>query len=180
VWDWVRKIRGQTKVDPELKRAMVHAGVLGDSQRPISQQELLQQMGINLQIIEDEGLNSLLERMSFIENKDNDGNETVTVDLDTLALRVMSSKLIRTSFVDPIDAEIAQLEVDRFIDRVEMNMDEDTYEFGGTNLLEAFGKVIQTAWSDAKNGKKARLLKASGRVIEVGMPQSKKEGVMPR
>jgi len=81
--------------------------------------------------------------------------------------------------VDPIDVEIAQLEVERFIDRVEMNMDEDTYEFGGTNLLEAFGKIIQTAWSDAKDGKKARLLKAQGRVIEVGMPEKKTKGVMP-
>jgi len=158
---------------------MLHGAVLGDSQRPISQQELMQQMGINLQIIEDEGLNSLLERMSFIENEGKDGKKSVQVDLDTLALRVMSSKLIRTSFVDPIDAEIAQLEVERFIDRVEMNMDEDTYEFGGTNLLEAFGKIIQTAWSDAKDGKKARLLKAQGRVIEVGMPEKKAKGVMP-
>jgi len=154
---------------------MLHAGVLGDSQRPISQQELMQQMGINLQIIEDEGLNSLLEQMSFIKNDDG----TMKVDLDTLALRVQNSKLIRTSFVDPIDAEIAQLENERFIDRIEMNMDEDLYEFGGTNLLEAFGKVIQTAWSDAKDGQKARLLKATGRVIEVGMPEKKGRGVMP-
>jgi hypothetical protein len=57
---------------------------------------------------------------------------------------------------------------------VEMEMDEDTYEYGGTNLLEAIAKVIQTAWSDAKSGRKAKLLKVTPRVFEISMPTQRK------
>ena len=172
MFKWLHRNKGQSK---EVKAAVMTGVLMGEAQRPISQQEIIEQLGINIHIIEDDRLNALLEGMAVMRNKDGNVDE---VDLDALALRVMASKLIRSSWVDPIDADIAQLEVERFINRVEMNMDEDTYEYGGTNLLEAVGKIIQTAWSDAKNGRKAKLLKVTPRVFEISMPEKKKGSVI--
>jgi len=41
--------------------------------------------------------------------------------------------------------------------------------------------VIQTAWSDAKGGRKAKLLKVTPRVFEITMPEpgKKRESMIP-
>jgi len=153
----------------ELQNASAYAVLLGDSQKSPQEMEILERQGINIHMIEDSNLNTYLEKMSVIEN-----NGKSEVDLNAFALRIMATKLIRASWVDPIDVDIAQLELERLINRVEMDMDEDTYEYGGTNLLEAIAKVIQTAWSDAKGGRKAKLLKVTPRVFEISMPTQRK------
>jgi len=158
---------GRKKEGSEIKAAMTHGTVLGDTQRGIPDQELLQELGINIHMLEDDNLTALLKALST-SNKKNE-------DLDDLALRVMSSKLIRSSWLDPIDTMIGQLEAERLITRIEMNMNEDEYEYGGTNLLEAISKIIQTAYSDAKDGRKAKLLKVSPRVFEIAMRETKKK-----
>ena len=156
----------------ETKLVGMHAVLMGDSQRPLSESEMIEQLGINIHIIEDDKLNSFLEQICLIKDKQ---GKVLDVDLNALALRIMATKLIRSSWVDPIDVDIAQLELERLINRVEMDMDEDTYEYGGTNLLEAIAKVVQTAWSDAKGGRKAKLLKVSPRVFEINMPEPGKK-----
>jgi len=154
-----------------------HAALMGSLSRPVSDTEMMEQLGINIHMIEDDKLNSFLENISTIKDGD---NKITDIDLNTLALRIMSTKLIRASWVDPIDVDIAQLEVEALIDRIELDMDEDTYELGGSNLLEAMGKVIQTSWSDAKNGRKAKLMKVSPKVYEITMtePGKKKQGIL--
>jgi len=161
----------------DTKAFATYGAIMGDASRPASETEIMETLGINIHIIEDEKLMALLDRM--VDTKDENGNPN-GVDLDNLALRVMATKLIRGSWVDPIDVDIAQLEVERLINRIEMNMDEDTYEYGGTNLLEAIAKVIQTAWSDAKGGRKAKLLKVTPKVFEISMPEpgKKKESII--
>jgi hypothetical protein len=151
--------------------------VLGESQRSPVDSELMEQLGINIHLIEDEDLNNLLNKLAIIEGKDGSPPE---IDMNALALRVMASKLIRGSWVDPIDVDIAQLELECFMDRIEMSMDEDTYEFGGTNLLEAIAKVVYTAWSDAKGGRKAKLMKVRARLLETAVTETakKREGIL--
>jgi len=125
------------KETSEAHKIVMHSAVLGDSQRPIAEAEIVQALGINIHTIEDDKLNHYLEQLSFIKNGE---GEVVDVDLNALALRVMATKLIRASWVDPIDVDIAQLDMEAMIHRVEMDMDEDTYEYGGTNFLEAVRK----------------------------------------
>jgi len=170
--------RDKTNKPSEAHTIAMHGAVMGDSQRPVDEQTMAEQLGINIHTIEDDKLNSFLEQIAIIKGPDGTVKD---VDLNALALRVMVSKLIRSSWVDPIDVDIAQLEVERLINRVEMEMDEDTYEYGGTNLLEAVAKIIQTAWSDAKGGRKAKLLKVTPRVYEITMaePGKKKGGILP-
>jgi len=170
-------LRRNKKDNKETNLVATHALLMGGASRPVSETEMMEQLGINIHMIEDDKLNSFLEKISIIK----DGDDKVEdIDLNTLALRIMSTKLIRASWVDPIDVDIAQLEVEALIDRIELDMDEDTYEFGGSNLLEAMGKVIQTAWSDAKGGRKAKLMKVTPRVYEISMtePGKKKSGLI--
>lgn len=164
--------RRNKEQNPELKSATTYATVLGESQRSPMDRELMEQLGINIHLIEDEGLNNLLNQLAILKDKDGNPNE---YDMNALALRVMASKLIRGSWVDPIDVEIAQLELECFMDRIEMSLDEDAYEFGGTNLLEAIAKVIYTAWSDAKGGRKAKLMKVRARVLETAITEARKK-----
>lgn len=174
MFKWFRRNKDENK---EAKVAIAHGILAGSSQNPMDEQRLMEELNINIHMIEDKPLNDFLSDIATI--KDDKGNVT-EYDLNVVALRVLASKLIRTSYVDPIDVDIAQLEVDRLINRVEMNMDEETYEYGGTNLLEAMGKIIQTAWSDAKIGRKAKLLKVSPRVYEITIPEveKRKRGIM--
>lgn len=169
-------LRRNKKTNSETSMIATHAAIMSDASRPVSETEMMEQLGINIHMIEDDKLNTFLETISVVK----DCKGKIEVDLNTLALRIMSTKLIRASWVDPIDVDIAQLELERLINRVEMDMDEDTYEYGGTNLLEAMAKVIQTAWSDAKNGRKAKLMKVTPRIYEITMtePGKKKQGII--
>ena len=47
--------------------------------------------------------------------------------------------------------------------------------------LESISKIIQSAYSDAKDGRKAKLLKVTPRVFEIGMHETKKKegGILP-
>ena len=167
VFDFLKR----KKEGNELKDAMKYGAMLGEAQRGISDQELIEGLGINIHMVEDGELNALLKGLSTHKNSD----DSIDVDFDVLALRVMSSKLLRSSWLDPIDTMIGQLEAERLVTRIEMNMDEDTYEYGGTNLLESLSKIIQAAYSDAKDGRKAKLLKVSPRVFEIAMRDTKKK-----
>jgi hypothetical protein len=165
----------ESKEPSELSKVLMHAAFSGEAGRPITEHEMMESLGINVHMIEDTSLTHFLEELS---KERNDKKEIVGFDLDIVALRIMVSKLIRTSYVDPIDAQIAQLETERFITRIEMELDEDTYEYGGTNFLEACGKIISTAWSDSINGRKAKILKVMPKAFEISVPSEaeKKKG----
>lgn len=164
--------RRNQKDPSELRTIATYGAIMGEAQRPQQEAEMMEQLNINIHIIEDEKLNSYLEQIATkVDEKGNPNG----IHLDNMALRILTSKLIRSSWVDPIDVDIAQLEVERLVNRIEMNMDEDTYEYGGTNLLEAVAKVVQTAWSDAKGGRKAKLLKVTPRILEISMPEPGKK-----
>ena len=177
---FIKRILGKKKEDDPLKHVALHGMVAGESQRPLTQQQLMQELGINIHMIEDENVNALLGSMSVDVENDGNGNPIVKdVDLNMLAMIIMTSKLIRTSFVDPIDSEIGQLDAERFVIRQELDLDEETYELGGTNLNDALSQLIKTGWSDAKNGRKAKLLKVLAKTFEVRIPEAggkKKEG----
>jgi len=167
----------KSQTSEDVKQTALHGLVQGDSQRPMTQQQMMEQLGINIHMIEDDTVKQMLQSMS-VEVKENNGKLVTTgnIDVNMLAMLVMTSKLIRTSFVDPIDSEIGMLDAERFVIRQEIDFDEETYELGGSNLNDAISQLIKTAWCDAKNGRKAKLLKVTAKTFEVRMPEAKKKG----
>lgn len=174
-------LRRGKKEPSDLQKAVMANIITSDAGRTASEREDAALLGINLNMIQDEGLTKWLDRLSVIKTDGHDGNPgEAIVDLNMLALRFMCSSLIRTSYVEPIDAEIAMMETEQFVNRIELQLPEDSYEFGGSNLLEAICAVIKTSWADAVNGRKAKLLKVSPRVFEVNLPEQQKKGQQQR
>lgn len=163
--------RGDNSDRAEGKFQVTHGILSGDSMRPQSEQEMIEQLGINYHMLEDDELSRILMNLAITKN---DGQEA-EIDLNALAMRIDASKVIRASYVEPIDAEIAQLEAERSVNRIELSLNEDTYEYGGTNLLEAYSRFVKTAWSDATKGRKAKLLKVISKSFEVNIPEAGKK-----
>jgi hypothetical protein len=170
------KRRGKGKELTEQQKISIHSIFSGESSRSLSEREDAALLGINREMIHDDSLEKWLEKLSVLKSEEDEP----IVDMNMMALRIKSSCLIRTSFVDPIDARIHMLEAEQFVERVELDMDEDTYDYGGTNFLEAVKDVIVTGWSDSVNGRKAKLLKVTSKAFEVSVPeQQQKQKVMP-
>lgn len=169
------RILHKNKMQDSVTPIAVHGLLSGGGQSSLSQDQLIEQLGINIHMIEDEILK--VAHANFIQQytRDKEGNPTPTgpPDLNMLALLWLSSKLIRTSFLEPIDSKIGMLTTELMISRMELMMEKRTYELGGTNLIEAIGEVIMTAYADAMNGRKAKLLKLSGRTTELRIPEQK-------
>lgn len=175
------KLFGKGKKGYDDKQmAMMHGVLTNQSGMSTSDREALMNLGINREMITDDNLFRILGLLT-VRTEDNGDGKPIVQDINPnmLAIRIMASQLIRCSFVDPIDAEIAMLESDRLIKRIEIVMDEDTYEYGGANFLDACNEIIKTAWCDAKNGRKAKLLKVMLKSFEITMPevQKKREAV---
>lgn len=181
LFGFFNRIRGKQSEPTDFEKAMMHSVVSSDTQRTQAEHEEAQQLAINLPMIHDDYVLKTLESMAIVkwQTPGEKGEPRTQINWDLLALRVKTSPLIRTSYVDPIDMQIALLESEMFILRTEMNLNEEEYELGGTNFLEAMGDLIATAWSDAKDGRKAKLLKVSPREIQISMPeQQKKKGLL--
>ncbi len=171
----------------EYRRTMVHNIVGNEMGKPMTETEAARELGIDLQMIEDDNVNRVLRYMSGMETKavGADGQpimdasgQAVTdgdMDLNMLATMFMTSKLIRTGYADPIDVEIAQAEAQLFVDRIELDLNEDEYELGGTNFLDALKQIILMNFSCAKNGRMAKLLKVTGKAYEIRMPGERKK-----
>ena len=175
-WGFLSNLfKKKSHASEEARQAALHGLIHGDSSRPLTQQQMMEQLGINIHMIEDDTVKQMLQSMS-VELQENNGKLMATgnIDVNMLAMIVMTSKLIRTSFVDPIDSEIGMLDAERFVIRQEIDYDEETYELGGSNLNDALSQLIKTAWCDAKNGRKAKLLKVMAKTFEVRTPEAKK------
>ncbi len=164
--------RGKGKELSDLQKAVVHSITAAEGSRPLSEHEEAQNLGINRAMIQDDGLLKWLDALAKV--KGSDPNYPI-IDLNMLALRIKASPLLRTSYVDEADAKIAMLEAEQFIDRVEMELDEDTYDYGGTNFLEAMKDIIITSWADSTNGRKAKLLKVQPKAFEISVPEQQQK-----
>jgi hypothetical protein len=151
-------LRRNKKTDPALREAAMQAVVMGDTQKSQPEREMIESLGTNYHMMHDDPIELVLERDANI----NDNPMSA-------ALRVHLSPLIRTAYIEPDDAEIYKLEAERDIALLEMDMDEETYEYGGSFLLQAYLHVIKTGYDDAKRGRKAQLLKVVPRVSRVSV-----------
>lgn len=166
VFDFLRR-RKDDKTD--VKIALAHGILAGESQRQQLEQELMRDLQINIHIIEDENVVETIN--AFINYCAQQGE----LDFDLFALRNLVSKLIRASRLDRIDAYILTLEAQEILQRIEMNMSEDLVKAGVLNYIESINILLQTAFCDAIGGWKAKLLKVTPRYFEVTMPEAKKQ-----
>lgn len=159
--------------------AYTHGMVVADAGRSVSEIEAIRELGINRLMITDEKLDLMLEGMSFrtemvpdpVSGKKVPRRFTVP---KWAAVFIARSQLIRTSYIDKIDAHIGMIKTRRLLRKAKMKMTEEEYEEGGALLLEAVELITDTAWCDAVEGKKPKLLKVSPRTYEIQWKQGKK------
>lgn len=177
-WGFFSNLLGKkSEGQEELRHTAIHGLVVGDSQRSMTQQQTMELLGINVHMIEDEKVDDIFRQLALKIEKDGDGNPKITnVDLNVLGMIIEKSKVIRTSFIDPIDSELGQIRAKIAVIKMKAQMDEETFDLGGSNFLSSYEDYIKTAWCDAKNGRKAKLLKVYAKALEIRTPTEKKKG----
>lgn len=180
------KILRRGKRDPEYSKALGLAYTQGQGQKPLSEQEWREQLGINYELLHDEFIEAMLQARCYkpgriVKIKDDGGNEREIIvpelDRDMAALRTLMSHLNRTSFITSEEGELIKLYMERTIIGIEMKMDEDDYDLGEGNLLDAINVLIRLAVDDAVEGRKAKLIKTIPRRTEITVnPEQRKKG----
>lgn len=152
----------------DSQKSIAYGVLASDAQRPVTEQEWREQLGINVEMIRAYDLLDILRQLRVM------ASESKQIDFDVLALEALLSQIIRTSRLDKIDVAILTLKAQRIIGRIEMNMPEEFYEAGGINFLESCELIITTAISDAEGGWKAKLMKVTPKTFEIRMGQTEK------
>jgi len=169
VLNWLlKRNKNDGKADANL--ALTHGILAGESQRPVSEREQMMELGINIHTIEDEYVVDTIN--AFINFCAKRG----VLNFDLFALRNLVTKLIRTSRLDRIDAYILTLKSRQILRDIEMNMDDDAVRSGVLNYIESIEILLTTAFSDAIDGWKAKMLKVNPRYFEVKMAEGKGKG----
>lgn len=172
----------------ETQLAVGHGLVAAESGRPTSEIEHEKQLAENGLLVRDTRLESLLAGMCknvFVDDQNvlgcGPGHKFESAIPKYVALTILSSPLIRTSWLDPIDAQLAIIE-SRCIQRhIKMMMTEEDYENGGALIVDAVGQIINTNFLSAINGRTAKLVKVTARSMEVsvsGGGKNQRPGVM--
>jgi hypothetical protein len=166
-------------ISPEGKVAFAHGITIADAQRSQSDYEAARELGINLHMINDDKVNSFLEGMAINTTMGKDPVSKKDVIIRSAvpkyaAVFIARSSLIRTSMIDPIDAQIGMLETKDLLLEVQMSMSEEEFEGGGALMLDAVKLITDTAWLDAQGGRKAKLMKVSPKSYEVSFKEAKK------
>lgn len=155
-----------------------------ENSRQTNDVEMRQALGTNIHMIEDEGLLSQIEAFSkypvdvvtFETEVSPSGavtSKTITkpkelIDWNMVSLRVLSSKVIRTSWIDPKDADIYKEELEYAVEELKENLSQAEYQRKGP-FYDAVKFMLLTAIDDAVNGRKARLLKVQLKGFELSV-----------
>ncbi|RLE49199.1 MAG: hypothetical protein DRJ18_00180 [Candidatus Methanomethylicota archaeon] len=154
------------KEPSENEKIAWQAGIIGELQRPQTEQEMIEALGINYHMIHDDYIEKPL-LVGFSNEKEFNHH---------LAMKAYSSSLYRTSFLDPLDVEIYKLEIECGFDDIEIDLDEESYEKGELHVINAYRLVSQNGVDDAKFGRKAKLLKAYTKELTVKTSSESKGG----
>ena len=155
-----------------------------------SETEMRKELEINIHMIEDEGLLKKLDALCLVkfhkplynddgspkldENKNQLSEEKSYVRQWALALRVYSSKVLATRYLDPYDAETAKFRLRRNFLKIKRDMDVKERGFFG-NFIDATREYCESAIDDSKNGRKPLLLKVNQKRLEVGLNRNPKQ-----
>ena len=159
-------LRRKKHESTENEKLTYQAGIIGELQRPQSEQEMIEALGINYHMIHDDDIEKMLILGASSEKEFN----------HRLAMRVLASSLFRTSFLDPLDAELYKLEIECEFDDIEISLDDESYEEGELNIISAYRLLCQNAIDDAKFGRKPKLLKAYTKELTVKTSSESRKG----
>jgi hypothetical protein len=171
----------KNKLTRTEKVGFSHGMVVADAGKSVSELEAIRELGINKHLITDDKVDAILEGMATlavveqdpITKKDVIRKYTVP---KWAAAFIARSQLIRTSYNDRRDAYIGMLESEDLLDQIAMQMSEAEFENGGGLMLQAVQLLIDTAWSDSIDGRKAKIVKVSPKTYEIAWKNEKKGG----
>jgi len=158
-------LKRNKKEPSEAAKIAMHSILLGGSQRPLAETEMMDNLGINWHLFRSNRLEGVVDRLYKAAVEEN--NEEL--DLDLVALATLTDGLIRVSHISRLDAQIGYLKTRRILRRIEMNSPPEVL-----NLIEAIEVERMTAWADAEDGWKAKLTKVTPHTYEISMVEAKK------
>jgi len=167
------------KEDPEFGKQLTYALAASEVGRTQPERELYQTLGINPFLIQDEPLSKLVRHLSMAVDP-TDETKQFTIPR-YLAAYILTTSLIRTSWISPSDAQLGILRSKRLLRRVKMGMSEEESESDMPLVIDGLFEIIVTAYLDAIGGRKAKLTKVSPRTMEIQYSQMKRKtgGFLP-
>jgi len=167
------RLRRNKNQDKEMRKAIMSNVLVADASRPLPEERMTRELGINIHMIEDSHILDTLNQLIAITR------ESGYIDFDLYALRNLVTKLLRTSRLEKIDAFILLKKSKIILRNIKMNMSDSLVALGVLNYIDSIEILLWTAITDAVGGWKGKLLKVTPKVFEISMPEKKKGGLMP-
>jgi len=175
----LNRLRRKPEQMSEMEVAVAHGLVSAETGRQTSELEQQKQLAENGLLVNDPHLQSLIAGMGksvFVDDKNIMGGGKDKIYTSCIpkyvALGILNTSLIRTSWLDPLEAQIAIVRSRRILRRIKMKMTEDDYESGGALIVDAVGQVNNANILSAVNGRTAKLVKVTARSMEVSVQGS--------
>ena len=174
-WPWQKKQQPMSELSQSVGNGVAQMAAGKQSSETEQQKRLLE----NDVIMVDRNIENLFRGMSqytYIDEKGvmgEEGKEYVGAIPKNMAISILMSPLIRTSFISEKDARIAKMQAHRIMTRRKMKLTEEEFEEGGALVLDSANMIIDNNLSGAINGRITKLVKMnhSGVDVTVGPPQ---------
>jgi hypothetical protein len=165
----IRQIREDHNKPTEYEMSLLHGLAQveeGKTAADSEMQKLLAESGL---IIQDPSLERLLQGMSRYKWKDpHSGQEYEGTIPKNVATSILSSHLIRTSYIDPLEAQIGIYNARCILRRTKMKMSEEEYERGGASMIDAVFEIVRLNYLSAINGRISLVMKSQSKTVNLG------------
>lgn len=158
----LRRNNERNEARQELHNATVHAGIMGSLGQNQQEQEYQELLASNGLLVNDPMFEALMKEIVAQAEE-----EAGTLEPDDVTLLGLLSNKIRTSFLEPEDAEIYKFRIHAIKLLKIMDMEESEFFSGDARFWDMVELHAQINLDNAKNGKIAKLVKATTRVAEV-------------
>lgn len=171
----LNKFRKKGQQLSESEVAIAHGLTAAETGRQTSELEQQRQLAENGLLVNDPQLQSLIYGMGksvWVDQEGILGTKGCKYDScipKYVALAILNSSLIRTSWLDPLEAQIQIVRTRRILRRIKMKMTEEDYETGGALIVDAVGQIINANTLSAINGRTAKLVKVTAKSMEVSV-----------
>lgn len=160
--DFLHRKHERSERQQETHNAAVHATIMSSLGQNQQEQEYRQLLADNGLLVSDPNFEALMAQI--VEQAENESGQ---LDPDDVTLLGLLSNKIRTSFLEPEDAEIYKFRVHAIKLLRIMDMEESEFFSGDARFWDMAEMHAQIALDNAKQGKIAKLIKATTRVAEV-------------
>jgi hypothetical protein len=165
----IRQMREDRNKPTEFEMSLLHGLAQveeGKTAADSEMQKLLAESGI---IMQDPSLDRLLQGMSRYKYTAPDKSVYEGTIPKNVAMAILNSHLIRSSYIDPIEAQIGILNARCILRRVKMKMSEEEYERGGALVVDAAYEIIRLNYLSAINGREALVMKSQSKTVNLGV-----------